>query len=127
MNLRHAAALALLLLCSCANNAEVIAKAEQQAKATQEAEVAASRAEASANAAEKAADRAEQASKGDEQGISDADDSVRRGEDVFNRLCTPCLVCLQGSGPAVERYWKYRAIQEAACSAAASPPVKRSK
>ena len=120
MNRRYAFVFALFLLCSCANNGEGIDKA------TQEAEAAASRAEASAKAAEIAADRAEQAAKTDEQ-AANAQDSVRRTEDVYGRLCTPCLVCMQGDGPATRRYWKYWAIQNAACSEAASLPVKRSK
>ena len=113
MKSRYVFVLALFLFCSCANanNADVMAKA------TQEAEVAANRAEASANAAEIAADRAEQAAKKYDQEAGDADESVRRTEDVNTRLCGVCDSCSRGSGPAVARYQEYRAIQEAACSA----------
>ena len=115
MSPRYAVVLAMLLLCSCAdnagNNAAVIAKS------TQEAEVAANRAEASVNAAEIAADRAERAAKKYDEQVGDAEDSERRASQVIDRLCTVCDSCSRGSGPALKRFWEYTKIQEAACSA----------
>jgi hypothetical protein len=120
MKLRHAVMLALLLLCSCANanNAEVVAKA------TQKAEVAASRTEASADVAETAANRAAEAAKGAEQATYAGAEQLRRAEDMAQRLCTVCDVCSRGSGPVVRRFQEYSAIQYEACSAPWPPPVK---
>src|SRR5260370_16352990 len=110
MSPRYAVVLAMLLLCSCAdnagNNAAVIAKA------TQEAEVAASRAEASATAAEIAADRAERAAKKYDEQVGDAEDSERRASQVIDRLCTFCDSCIRGSGPPRNRFWKYTKLHE---------------
>lgn len=91
MNLRHTAAVGLLLLASCATDMGTIDHA------TQRAENAAARAEVAARDAENSAQRASDAAARTERTVGDANDSARRANDIITRFCdvpSPWQGCL---------------------------------
>ena len=81
MKLCHAAVLALLLFSACG-------QASQIAKATHDAESAATRAEEAASRAEQAAEQANIASAKLQKELAETEDAVRRANDVISRICT---------------------------------------
>ncbi len=82
MDLRHAAALALLILASCGPDIATIDRATRRAElAASRAEISAAKSESASQAAAAAAARAETAS-------NVAEDSARRANDVISRMCS---------------------------------------
>ena len=82
MKFHHVIALAFVLLASCSNQSDLIAKA------TQQAEFSATRAQQSAGNAENAADQASAAAVKVEEQAAHAQDAENHANDVVARFCS---------------------------------------
>ncbi len=134
MNLRHAAALALIVLTSCGPNMATIDNANARAeRATQRAQAAQLRAERSAALAADAVGQTKSADYSVYPGDGAAafgEDSAEwwamKAEDAVQRMCATCDSCHNLTGETLERYEKFQAIQYQACTGRPWPyPVKK--
>ena len=123
MKPRHAAALALVLLASCAPDMTTInsanERAERAAERAKAAQLQAERyAELAAEAVKrtKSADYIEYEGGGAAFGEGSSEWWAMRAQDAVTRMCAACDTCRLLTGAARERYEEYQAVQYEACS-----------